>query len=444
MCGISVVINGQAHEVVTMGNAIKHRGNRHNVTHVGNIRVFFSQLAITDTHSPAQPYISGKYYVWLNGYISNYKELAEKYDINMWTNCDTQVLADFISLTGFDKLNELNGFFSIVVWDGSEAHFFTDRYGIKQLYRYEVGDATYVCSEIKGIKALFELELDEDAVKDWKYSLGVMSETVYKNVSRVTSLPFPKHRTIDISYNAAFVKLNLLLNKSFERNKTEIKNGVFLSGGVDSGLIAKKMNPDYSFSMDYLDDSYSEYANIKINSKGTHYTMICNREMADRYAGKAVEALDDLKVGSCYTNFALTELASKFCTVLYSGAGGDELFYGYTHRYDKPINQVIRRTDADGKDYDITHEEYDWLYLRGILVVEDRMAGFHCMETRYPFLDNDLVDFVLSLPKEYRFNKRILKDVSGLPDQITQGRKRGFSNPYFSNSEWVQFCLDNL
>jgi asparagine synthase (glutamine-hydrolysing) len=417
-----------------------HRGTRHNVTHLGKDHVFFSQLAITDQHAPAQPYISGDYQVWLNGYISNYKELAAKYGIKMWTDCDTQVLADLFNLKGFDVLPELNGFFAIAVYDG-QWHFFTDRYGIKQLYRYDDGETTYVCSELKGLKQVVDLEVDEEAVSDWKYSLGVMSETIYKGVKRVPSIPKPDVRQIDISYQDAEKELIRLLEQSFERNKTKLKSGVFLSGGVDSGIIAKWLKPDYSFSMDYIDEKYSEYDNIKLNSQGIHYTMICNKELADKYSLWVMLALDDFKVGSCYTNFALTELASKFCTVLYSGAGGDELFYGYTHRYEKPINDVIKRTSAEGNQYDITHEEYDWLYLRGILVVEDRMAGWHCMETRYPFLDNDLVNFVLSLPKEYRFNKKILKGVSGLQDQITQGRKRGFSNPFYSNEDWINHCL---
>lgn len=443
MCGISVVINGPVDHVIKMGRSIKHRGIRHDVAHIGNDHVFFSHLPITDQKAISQPFIKGKYQVWLNGYISNYRELAEKYNIDMWTDCDTQVLADFFNLTGFDKLHELNGFFSIAVFDGSW-HFFTDRYGIKQLYTYTSGETTYVCSELKGIKQVAELELGRDAVDDWEHSLGVMSGTIFKGVKRIPSLQKPEVKPIEITYEDAKTRLTELLKQSFFRNKTNLKSGVFLSGGVDSGIIAKWIHPDYSFSMDYKEDKYSEYENIKLNSQGIHYTMICNEDMAKVYSEKALLALDDFKVGSCYTNFALAELASKFCTVLYSGAGGDELFYGYTHRYEKPINDVIKRTDMVGPRYDITHEEYDWLYLRGILVVEDRMTGYHTMETRYPFLDNDLVDFVLSLPKEYRYNKRILKDVSGLPDQITQGKKRGFSNPYYTNEGWVQFCLNKL
>jgi len=66
------------------------------------------------------------------------------------------------------------------------------------------------------------------------------------------------------------------------------------------------------------------------------------------------------------------------------------------------------------------------------------------METRYPLLDNDLVDFALSLPDEYLENKRILKDISGLHPDVIAGKKKGFSNPHFTNDEWAKHCIENL
>jgi hypothetical protein len=80
-------------------------------------------------------------------------------------------------------------------------------------------------------------------------------------------------------------------------------------------------------------------------------------------------------------------------------------------------------------------------YLKGILIVEDRIGGAHAVENRYPFLDNDLVDFVRSLPDEFLENKKILKDVCGLHPSVVYGKKRGFSNPYFTNLEWADFVL---
>lgn len=456
MCGISVVINGTRPEVYLMGKAIQHRGTHHSLTEIDNIRVYFSHLKITDSSSQDQPFCSGKWMVWMNGYISNYWEIAHKYKINLDSGCDTELLSRFIEKFGMDNWGELNGFFSIFAYDTIEKKMLagTDRYGIKQLYRYvSPGGTVYISSEPKAIlKVNPQIGINVDYENEWIYSLGVMNpHTIYRDIKRVPCIASPKITPLSISYSDAKDQLTYLLSQSMFRNKVKaIKDGVFLSGGIDSGLLANRLDPDYCFSMDYHDEKYSEINNIKLNSNSKHITMICNRDLFDEYKVKTFQAVDDLKVGSCYTNFALTEVASKFCTVLYSGAGGDEVFDGYIHRYDRKINDVIRRTlitdDFNEQVFydDITHKQYDWQYLKGILVIEDRMSGYHTMETRYPYLDNDLVNFVLSLPEEYRKDKRILRDVCGLAPEVARGRKRGFSNPYMTNFQWAKFALEQV
>ena len=447
MCGLSIVINGTSEEVQLMGKAIEKRGIESNIRIFDDVIVYFTHLPITDQYSQRQPYEYGKYAIYLNGFISNWKELAVKYKVEMWSECDTELLSKFIQITGFTQLSELNGFFSIVVYDkeAKKLSCFTDRYGVKQLYQYKRGDNIYISSEVKGLAAVIDLKVNPVNAEDWIYSLGVMNlDTIYEGVERVRCLPFHVKPEIKISYQEAKERLKFLLDQSIRRNKVEgLKDGVFLSGGIDSGILANRLNPDYCFSMDYEDKNLSEIENIKLNTSGVQYTMLCNEKLYDRYKFKTLEALDDLKAGACYTNFALTELASKFCTVLYSGAGADEVFDGYSHRYNNPIEDIIRRTEAKSIIYPegLTHKEYDWKYLKAILVVEDRMSGFHTMETRYPFLDNDLVDFASSLPSEYKKDKRILKDISGLHPDVINGRKRGFCSP-ISNYEWAKFALD--
>lgn len=446
MCGLAAVVNGSLDEVRLMGEAIKHRGLTHSVTEIDNLKVWFSYLPITDKLAPAQPFKSGRYSVWMNGYISNYKELCVQFGIELSTNCDTEFLAKFFDLHDLDYINHLNGFFSIITHNDEDKRInaFTDRYGCKQLYKYEQGSTTYIASEVKSILAIAPLQISQRNAKDWEYSLGVMNDhTIYEGVKRVKCLPFLKPLiNYEISYENAKERLNVLLNQAMRRNKTDLPDGVFLSGGIDSGILAKRLNPDYCFSMDYQDEKFSEAENIKLNSAGIHISMICNEKLCNDYLDKTSIILDDLKAGSSYTNTALTEVASKFCTVLYSGAGSDEIFMGYVHRYNKSVPNVIRRTTKEYREYpDVTHREYDWKFLKAVLVVEDRMTGFYTMETRYPFLDNDLVNFALSLPEEYRHNKKILRDISGLDERVVKSKKRGFSNPYLTNDVWSQYMM---
>lgn len=447
MCGIAAVINGTGDELLAMYDAIKRRGTHTSYKILDNLHVGFAYLPITDANAPGPSFRSGDYTVWLNGYISNYKELAAKYGFEPKTNCDTEVLAMFIDRFKMDKLTELNGFFAVLVYNHftQQAQWFTDRYGIKQLYTYRKNNTTYLCSEIKGIAAVQDLELTEEGIQDYYYSLGVFTDTIYKGVHRVKPLqvPVPDRNCTD-TFREACRKVQKLFAQSIARNRVgeHIKTGVLLSGGIDSGMIAQNIKPDYTFSVDFINKDYSEIENIKKNTTGIHYTMICTFDLYLKYTKLAVDVLDDPKAGSCYTNYAITELASKFCTVLYSGAGGDEVFKGYTHRYDKPINEVARRNPmCELREVDLTHEQYDWKYLQAILVVEDRMAGNFAMETRYPFLDNDLVDYVATLPLDYLMGKRLLKEICGLAYEVTIGRKKGFSNPHFSNFAWANTVL---
>lgn len=435
MCGIAATINGTIEQSKLMSHAIRRRGINTNHTTVGNLTVSFVHLPITTTEND-QPRTYRNTTVWLNGFISNWKQLCNQYRVV--ADSDTEYLA--WHLEHKKELSELNGFFAVLYYqDGVK--MFTDRYGIKQLYTYTQGNTTFICSEVKGLKEVVDLKVDFDAMQSWETTLGVMThDTIYVGVKRVDCLPFVKPRKIDIGYADAIDILEEHWQRSCQRNYYK-GAGCYLSGGIDSGIIAQDLQPDYCFSVDYQNE-LSEIENIKHNSKGLHYTMICNNQMVTDYSNMVGNALDDFKAGSCYTNYAIAEVASRFCKVMYSGAGGDEVFNGYTHRYDKPIEDVIKRTDKDVKHYDVTHKEYDWLFLRAVLVVEDRMSGYHTMETRYPLLDNDFVDFALSLPEEYLKDKRILKDISGLSSEVLKGKKRGFSNPKFTNTQWINHCKE--
>jgi asparagine synthase (glutamine-hydrolysing) len=460
MCGINAVINHPDYSISEqlsskMHQATKHRGTKGVPEYRNNASTKFNWLRITDESLFVMPNEYNGTIVYMNGFISNFKELAEKYNITLKTNCDIEFLAKFIDMHNGNKLDELNGFFAIMYWSTlyKDWFFVTDRYGIKQLYTYTENGVTFVSSEVKGILAVCpEIKPSMDAVEDWKTTLGVLNDdTIYSGIKRVKKLPFIIPEKINISYDDAKNELIGLLNQSFERNKYIGSSGVYLSGGIDSGIIAKWMNPEYCFSVDYVYENFSESDLIKKNSVNAHLSLMVNQEMAKKYSLLTMNALDDFKAGSCYTNFAIAELASNFVKVVYSGAGGDEFFGGYPHRNNKPIENVIARTNYAlaninelPDNWNVSHFEYDLKFLAAVLVVEDRMSAYHTMETRYPLLDNDLVNFALSLPDEYVENKKILKDVCGLHPDVINGKKKGFSNPYFTNDDWVDFTLNTL
>lgn len=235
--------------------------------------------------------------------------------------------------------------------------------------------------------------------------------------------------------------------------------------------------------------------------KTEHYEMILRSGDMEKSLPKLAYHLEEPRVGQSYPNYYAAELASKHVKVVLSGAGGDELFAGYPWRYYRATNnknfddyidkyyvfwqrlipnQYIEKIFSPIKN-DIknictknifrnvfqnsalakTPEEYinNSLYfeaktfLHGLLTVEDKLSMSHGIETRVPFLDNQLVDFAQKIPVKYKLGnlnkvikmdeneiskiiksndgKIILRKVMGnyIPNDIAKAEKQGFSAP---------------
>ncbi len=242
---------------------------------------------------------------------------------------------------------------------------------------------------------------------------------------------------------------------------------------------------------------------------------------------KVIWHLEDLKVGMSYPNYYISRLASKFVKVSLQGTGGDELFGGYPWRYYRVHDSVSQKDffnqyyafwqrlvgDRDKKNLfqptvlqqiDIgeprrifervftfnnkltynTPEEHiqNSLYfeiktfLPGLLLVGDKLAMANGLEERYPFLDNDLVDFSQRIPikhkladlenmkqidenqfgdkklsyREYSGGKNVLRKAMRelIPEKIINRKKQGFSAPDESwyrgeNADYVKELLLN-
>jgi asparagine synthase (glutamine-hydrolysing) len=228
--------------------------------------------------------------------------------------------------------------------------------------------------------------------------------------------------------------------------------------------------------------------------------------------------LEEPRVGQSYPNYYAAKLASKFVKVVLSGAGGDELFAGYPWRYYKAVNNgsyddyidkyySFWKRLIDNKDIktvfgpiandvsnvwtrDIfsnvfktpvknqTPEEYinhslyfeAKTFLHGLLVVEDKLSMAHSLETRAPFLDNDLVDFAQKIPVKFKLSnlskvvkmdkneigklqktndgKLILRKSMSkhIPENIHKAVKQGFSGPDNSwfKGESIEFVGEQL
>lgn len=242
--------------------------------------------------------------------------------------------------------------------------------------------------------------------------------------------------------------------------------------------------------------------------KTEHYEQVIHAGDLAWVMPKLIWHLEDLRLGMCYPNFYISRLASKFVKVCLSGAGGDELFGGYPWRYyrkaghpdfnsyaqhyyrfwqrlvadeDKAaLFQVGVREQMDASFPETTFNrvlegcgtsrELDpqscvaralafeaKTFLHGLLLIGDKLSMANSLEERFPFLDNDLVDFAMRLPvilkiknlestaridenetsrnqkylMRYDDGKNVLREAmhSFLPPRITARKKQGFSAP---------------
>lgn len=242
---------------------------------------------------------------------------------------------------------------------------------------------------------------------------------------------------------------------------------------------------------------------------------------------KLVYHLEDLRVGMSYPNYYIARLASKFVKVSLQGTGGDELFGGYPWRYYKVFDslsqkdffdqyydfwqrlvpkedkadlfskEVLDQIDLDAPrqvfervftfndklKYDTPQDHINnslyfeiKTFLPGLFLVGDKLAMAHGLEERFPFMDNDLVNFAMKVPVEHKLGdlskeiekidenteakkkvyrehddgKNVLRKAMEdyIPEQILNRKKQGFSAPDESwyrgeNAEFIKEILLN-
>lgn len=340
-------------------------------------------------------------------------------------------------------------------------------------------------------------------------------------VSRYWDFDF-REPDILINQEEYLEELDRLFTQAVRRQMvSDVELGVYLSGGIDSGSItavaANKSPFIKSFTCGFdlrsasgLELGCDERQNAEFMSylfKTEHYEMVLKAGDMERCLPRLAWHLEEPRVGQSYPNFYAAKLASKFVKVVLGGTGGDELFGGYPWRYyraavctnfedyiDKyylfwqrlisnnqikevfaPIwdkvgqvwtRDIFRDVFGEHKHLPCTPEQAvnNSLYfeaktfLHGLLTVEDKLAMAHGLESRVPFLDNDLVDFAMCMPvsmklanltevvrlnenepgpktKKYyqktRDGKMVLRQVLGryVPPEVSNGIKQGFSAP---------------
>jgi len=464
MCGIALTYYKTGRPAsdrssATMLNEMAHRG-KDQISHdfYPTCKVGFRRLAITEVDTP-QPGKANGWECYLNGEIYNYKDLG-------FQGTECEVLAQGFAKYGPNFVKRLDGMFVIVAVCGVDVYVFRDRAGQKPFYYFQIKDEIVLASEIKPLlkNPAYRFAVNESAKNQWLTFCNVFTdETLFDgirkmergtywhlNTDKKTKYWEWNFRPQRMSYQDAVMDVRQLVVKAVQNmTPKEVPFGSLLSGGVDSGIIAALLPDCPVFTAGY--DGGDERQLAELTKKSKHYQIVFNRvtDFTD-----TILHLEDLRVGASWSNYGLLELASKFCKVIFDGSGSDELFGGYSWRYTEPNYwNVVNRTGIDNEHCRAVFKEafpVDTLenrfkfdaehFLEGVLLVGDRMSMAHTVETRQPFLSNDLVDFALTLPTEFKQGKRVLKDAFAdlLPTEIIDGKKRGWSSPDWFTAEGNQ------
>lgn len=380
MCGIVGIwdYRGKVTESLLgeMRDTLEHRGP-------DDSGLFFDQgqhlglghrrLSIIDLSSAGhQPMERGDFVLTYNGEIYNFLEIKkelERQGVRFESNSDTEVLIQSFARWGEDSVHRFRGMFAFAIWDkqNKKLTLCRDRAGVKPLYYYFDGDKFIFAS---GIKAIMKhpgvrKELNFDALAIFLQSGYIPSPlSIFKKIYKLEPGHFlvvnkegimEKRKYWDI---ADFVRKKVIFDQNEEDivNETEdileeafklrmvsdVPVGVFLSGGIDSSLVAAllKKNSNHvisTFTIGFEEDRFDEAKDARKIAQhlGTdHHELYLTQDKALDIISRLPEFYDEPFGGaSAIPTFLVSEFARGKVKVALSADGGDELFAGYGQKY---------------------------------------------------------------------------------------------------------------
>jgi asparagine synthase (glutamine-hydrolysing) len=326
----------------------------------------FNRLAILDTSSHGnQPFTSEnqRYTLMLNGEVYNYLELKNRYNLHsVKSGSDAEVVLHLIEKISFPKaLEKLNGMFAICCWDSWEKKLYLARdfVGIKPLFYSSTSQGMVFGSQFNQI-------LQHPWCKNWEMSDVGLSEylqfgymlpphTIANHVFQLNvgeylvysldSKSFTNHiykeffqKTGDISDEKPSHIGSVIEEAVKSQMVSDVPLGVFLSGGIDSTLVAAKAlkyNPNISaVTIGFEDAKYDESPKAIEYAKHlgiTNHQIVKfdNQQLLDIYEDHFEDMAEPIADYSSLPTYLVSKIARKTNTVMLSGDGGDELFWGY-------------------------------------------------------------------------------------------------------------------
>ncbi|MEO1515851.1 MAG: asparagine synthase (glutamine-hydrolyzing) [Bacteroidota bacterium] len=363
-----------------MNNTLIHRGpDAQDVMTFDNVALGFTRLSIIGLNNGMQPiYNEDESLVLIcNGEVFNYIELKEKLISRghvFRTHSDVEVILHLYEDHGTDFINQLNGQFAFALYDKHKKQLFCarDQLGIIPFFYTYANNAFVFGSEVKAILQHPEVTKEIDVVgldQIFTFAGLISPRTMFKDINslenghylivedngRITKteywdLVYPEGpRPMNGKPESHYVEqLEELFERSVElRLRSDVPVGLYVSGGLDSSIIAMKVNQltphqrKEAFSIDFVDSQHSESnyqkivareINAKLNQKMFLYEDITSRLRESVYHSEC-----PIKETYNTASMSLSEdVRANNIKVILSGEGADEFFAGYVgYRFDK-------------------------------------------------------------------------------------------------------------
>ena len=387
MCGIVGIaaldqtpIRRLQQNLQAMGQLVAHRGpNGHGQWEhpSGRVGLGHRRLSIIDlSAAAAQPmHAESGNVISFNGEIYNYLELQKELQ-HSWqfrSNSDTETVLASYEKHGVDCLTHLRGMFAFVLWDEAQQKLFCarDRFGIKPFYYTEIDGKFYFASEIKALLPFIPaIATDAGALAEYiTFQYTLTEQTLFKGIKQL----MPGHALevkngqvrvwrywdicyqIDFDHNAKYYeeKLRALLQDSIAVHlRSDVPVGSYVSGGIDSSLIAIMAGGQPSAGKDAFHGKFtgfpgydeSPYAEMAAERAGLTLRQI--DMTADDFRNninKIIYHLDHPVAGpGAFPQYMVSGLAARHVRVVLGGQGGDEIFGGYARYLIGYFEQCIK------------------------------------------------------------------------------------------------------
>jgi asparagine synthase (glutamine-hydrolysing) len=371
MCGIAGATGlgaDQGRLVSRMTADLAHRGpDDEGVWDDAGVTLGHRRLSIFDLSDAGhQPMLGGNAVVTYNGEIYNWKALRRELEsrgARFSTRTDTEVLLAMYDRYGIGMLDQFEGMFAFALWDrqAQVLHLVRDRYGVKPLFYYTDGHRFAFASELRCLRHVGDLGgVNTDALAFYT-STGYIPapHTMWNKVHR---LP-PGHRlevrpgqsvsepirwfdpvaVVDarsmLAPDQRMEALRAALTTAVDlRLEADVPVGVFLSGGIDSGIVAAMAAATgrrvTTLTVGFSDvPSYDESAKAAATARmlGTdHRQIMLTSADAEAAVQEILDRVDEpFSDDSLVPTYLVSKAARREVTVALSGDGGDELFGGY-------------------------------------------------------------------------------------------------------------------